>query len=218
MPENPLSKKLKIQAGQRLLILNAPEGYVEKLGPLPSVVTLADRPEGAFDFVQLFAQSQSELDRLAPRAIASLKPGGMFWIAYPKKTSNIQSDLAMYHGWEILEKSGYDGVALISIDDTWSAARFRPKTAGRRARRGKSDIEKYIDMKKRLVKLPEDFHGALKKSKKAAEYFKSLSFTNRKEYVVWIITAKQLETRKKRLKLAVEKLNRGLKNPAAKGR
>ena len=218
MSENPLVKKLKIQSGQRLLIMNAPEGYLDQFDRLPSETVVSKKPEGIFDFVQLFATSKAELDKLAPQAISALKPDGMFWISYPKKSSKIQSDLTMYNGWEVLTKAGYYGIALISIDDTWSAARFRPKAAVKRRPGGQSELAKFIDMKKRVVKLPADFQSALKKGKKAWEFFQTLSFTNRKEYVVWIIEAKQPETRKKRIKLSMEKLQNGLKNPSAKSR
>ena len=53
----------------------------------------------------------------------------------------------------------------------------------------------------------------LKKNKKAEEFFNSLSFTNKKEYVEWIITAKREETKKERISGSVERLNKGWKNP-----
>lgn len=218
MPENPLVKKLKIQSGQRLLILNAPAEYLDQLDRLPGEIVVSQKPEGIFDLVQLFARSKAELEKLATQAISALRPDGMFWVSYPKKSSKVQSDLTMYDGWEALTKAGYDGIALVSIDDTWSAARFRPGAKVKRGSNRQSQVEKFIDMKKRAVKLPADFQSALKKGKKAWEFFQTLSFTNRKEYVVWIVEAKQLETRKQRLRLSMEKLRKGLKNPSAKSR
>lgn len=217
MSENALLKKLRMLPGQRVLLMNAPEGYRESLGRVPGETTILTAAQGQFDFIQLFAKSKTELEKLAPRAAAALKPDGMFWICYPKKTSNNQSDLTMYHGWEITDVLGLDGVALISIDDTWSAARFRPKTSVKKKKQNStSETAKYIDMAKRVVKLPKDFQDVLQKNKKALEVFNTLAFTNRKEYVVWIVEAKQDATRKKRIKLTLEKLKRGLKNPAAK--
>ena len=63
------------------------------------------------------------------------------------------------------------------------------------------------------VKLPDDLAAALKKNKKANEFFQSLSFTNKKEYIEWIVTAKQEKTRTERVAGTIERLNKQWKNP-----
>ncbi|MFT4024223.1 MAG: YdeI/OmpD-associated family protein [Flavihumibacter sp.] len=75
-----------------------------------------------------------------------------------------------------------------------------------------------VDHKARTVKAPEDLEKLLqlKKNKKAADFFNKLSFTNKKEYVVWITTAKREDTRQHRLQQTVEKLTAGKKNPSEK--
>jgi hypothetical protein len=60
----------------------------------------------------------------------------------------------------------------------------------------------------RVVKLPVDFKKALVKNKKAMDFFENSSFTNRKEYIRWIETAKKEETRVRRIDEAVKKLAR----------
>jgi uncharacterized protein YdeI (YjbR/CyaY-like superfamily) len=62
-------------------------------------------------------------------------------------------------------------------------------------------------------KLPDDLAAAFKKNKKAAEFFNTLSFTNKKEYIEWVVTAKQEATRNDRLKGTIERLVKGWKNP-----
>ena len=66
MTENPLIKKLQLKPGLRALFLNAPEGYVASLGPLPDGVALVDGPPGTLDFVQLFVRDSVELAKYAP--------------------------------------------------------------------------------------------------------------------------------------------------------
>jgi len=63
------------------------------------------------------------------------------------------------------------------------------------------------------VKLPDDFSSALKKNKKEAAYFETLSFTNKKEYIEWIVTAKQEKTRTERITGTIERLGKQWKNP-----
>lgn len=70
-----------------------------------------------------------------------------------------------------------------------------------------------VDRKARAVTAPKDLQKLLARNAKALATFDSLSFTNRKEYVVWIIGAKKPETRAARLAKTVEKLAQGKKNP-----
>ena len=75
-------------------------------------------------------------------------------------------------------------------------------------------IEK--DEDERVVHVPDDLKKLLAKNKKAQSFFDSLSYTNRKEYAVWIDSAKKEETKIKRLKEIVPKLLAGKKNPSEK--
>jgi hypothetical protein len=75
-------------------------------------------------------------------------------------------------------------------------------------------IEK--DLEERVVDVPEDLQRLLSKNRKAKSIYEALSFTNRKEYALWINSAKKPETRKMRLSKIVEKLSRGMKNPSEK--
>lgn len=69
------------------------------------------------------------------------------------------------------------------------------------------------DTAPRLVEVPADFNKVLSGSKKAKEIFDKLSYTHQKEYVRWITEAKREETRKSRIKRAIEMLSKGTKTP-----
>jgi uncharacterized protein YdeI (YjbR/CyaY-like superfamily) len=73
-----------------------------------------------------------------------------------------------------------------------------------------------VDYKTRVVTPPADFAKLLRKSKSANAFFENLSFTNKKEYVGWITSAKREDTRMRRLEAAVGKLEAGKKNPSEK--
>lgn len=126
MADATLLKKLLVKPGQRLLVLNAPTGYVERLTPLPDGATLAQTPDGRYDAVHVFVASQADLARLWPTARDALTPGGLMWLAYPKKTSGIKTDIHRDAGWDVVAADEWLGVTQIAIDDTWSALRFRP--------------------------------------------------------------------------------------------
>jgi hypothetical protein len=74
------------------------------------------------------------------------------------------------------------------------------------------DIKLEQDLEERVVSIPDDVQTQLNKSKKASEFFESLSFTHRKEYMRWVESAKKEETRKKRIVEFVDKMKAGKKN------
>jgi len=110
----------------RLAILNAPDGYREVLGSLPDGVTVCTSADGVYDLVRLFVRSVAELNQHFAAAKNAVKEGGMLWISYPKKTGKIKTDITRDVGWDVAYDAGWGGVSPISIDDTWSAMRFKP--------------------------------------------------------------------------------------------
>lgn len=136
MPDIKLIKKLEIKSPHRVTILNAPEGVIKNLLPMPFGVVYESVPTGKCDVVLVFMKDSAELSRVLPRALAAAKDDCIFWCAYPKQTSKVTTDIDRDHGWEMLTGRGLRPVAQISIDDTWSALRFRPKeVVGGRNRR-----------------------------------------------------------------------------------
>jgi hypothetical protein len=73
------------------------------------------------------------------------------------------------------------------------------------------------DHQERTIEIPAGLQKLLDKNKKASEFFNKLSYTNRKEYVLWITSAKKADTLENRLAKTIEKLMQGLKNPTDKG-
>ena len=121
-----LIKKLRIQPGQRLLIVNAPEGYVEGLLDLPEGVEVSVSPDGEFDFVHLFVKHSAEYADLSPIAFGAVTYDGLLWISYPKKNSNVETDLTRDVLWSLAADTGLRPVTQVSINSVWSAMRFRP--------------------------------------------------------------------------------------------
>jgi hypothetical protein len=126
MPPTPLIKKLRLQPDQRLLFLNPPPGYVESLKPLPKGAEVVPPTARDVDFCHLFAENSEQLAELLPTALAACKHDALLWISYPKKSSKIDSDLSRDALWELPGANDLRPVTQVSIDQTWSALRFRP--------------------------------------------------------------------------------------------
>lgn len=71
-------------------------------------------------------------------------------------------------------------------------------------------------MIKKIITLPEDLEIELKKHISAFDFYRGLSYSNRKEYVLWVLSAKQEKTRLDRIQKTLEKLLAGKKNPSQK--
>ncbi len=129
-----ISKKLGMKGGTRALVIAAPPGYRKLLEPLPEGVVISEAMKGTHEFVQLFATRKSELKKRAAAMLKHVARGGLVWIAYPKKTSGLESDLDRDSVREAISTFGWRAVTIVALDETWSALRFRP--AGDVKRRG----------------------------------------------------------------------------------
>jgi hypothetical protein len=148
-----------------------------------------------------------------------IKPEIIVWAYYPKVSSKLQTDLTRDKGWDCLLSEGdkLTWISLISFDDTWSVFGFRAKTEADKKKEAKPaperEIFKWVNPQTKEVKLPDDLAATLKKNKKQSDYFNALSFTNKKEYIEWIVTAKQEKTRNERISGTIERLGKQWKNP-----
>jgi hypothetical protein len=127
MAEKTLAQKMLVKAGQQIALMNAPADYETKLGTLPSGTAITRAPDGAYDVVHLFVYNKADIDARIAKAVAAVKPGGMLWVAYPKKSGSIKTDITRDHGWEAMAALDWHAVMQISMDDTWSFFRVRPR-------------------------------------------------------------------------------------------
>jgi hypothetical protein len=211
-----LAQKLRIKEGMTLLTVNAPVDSVSHLHSLLNNLKVSDKAK-KYEQIHWFVKNKSEMEKGLKKILTLLKPGIICWIYYPKGTSSIQTDLTRDKGWEILlEHNEMQWISLISFDETWSSFGMRLKNETDKKKEVKPTVRlifDYVDPAKKTVKLPDDLASALKKSKKANSFFETLSFTNKKEFIEWVITAKREETRTERVKGTIERLEKSWKNP-----
>jgi hypothetical protein len=83
-------------------------------------------PAGAIDLIQVFLTSKQQLEAQLSGLKKVLTPNGLLWVTYPKGTSKVKTDINRDSINTYARSLGLQGVAMISIDDTWSALRLRP--------------------------------------------------------------------------------------------
>ncbi len=216
MPSATIAQKLKIKEGNSFFAINAPADYKKSLGALPNGTKITESAK-AFDQMHWFVKDKAQMEKELKKILPLVKDNVICWIFYPKGTSKIQTDLTRDKGWDELLKHKMQWISLISFDETWSAFGMREKTEKDKKKDALPKVREvfnYVDAKTKTVKLPHDFAAGLKKNKKEESFFNSLSFSNKKEYIEWIVTAKREETRIIRVKESIERLGKHWKNPA----
>src|SRR5947207_1987917 len=138
-----LIQKLKTKPGA-VAIINSPKGILGEFKSFKPEASIRAGAKGYFDFVLLFATDSKELEPAWKQIIPALKEDAIFWVAYPKKSSGIPSDLAGMSGggWTTYAGSPWQPVASASIDDTWTGIRFKfaPKLESERKGRDSEEI------------------------------------------------------------------------------
>lgn len=123
-----LLKKLNYKGQDRIAIINAEEDFINSLKDnLEDVkIDTSIDPRFPYGFILVFVKKVSEIDKITPAAVHNLVADGILWFCYPKKTSKkFRSDLDRDHGWKPLNEIGFHGIRMVSVDDDWSALRFR---------------------------------------------------------------------------------------------
>ncbi|WPU96645.1 YdeI/OmpD-associated family protein [Mucilaginibacter sabulilitoris] len=218
---NALAKKLQIKPNSRWLIYNSPAGYPDSLNPLPNGAEVVFNTEGNFNGIQLFVTNSTELATSLQIIAPLLKDDTVFWIIYPKKNSGIPSDLEMMSSWDAPGSYGLRPVAAAAVNEVWTALRFRSidqtkVSEGRKDVIRTNEYSAFIDVDNKIVTLPDYVKAELEKYPGVLDWFRQLAYSHKKEYVLWILTAKQEKTRQDRLAKMVTMLQNKKKNPTDK--
>lgn len=215
MSTQSLTEKLQLTDEKNILIQGLPSSiekqfiklsFAKNLTPLLKVRKI--------DFALVFAVSQHQLKGILADVVPSLQKEANLWVAYPKRTSKIASDLSRDSQWEIINHHGFESVRIIALDNMWTAVRFKRPDENPLKTNSYSIANPApgIDYQNRTVKVPDELQRLFNKNKPAASFFDSLAFSHKREYVEWITSAKREETRTKRLETTMEKLIARKKN------
>jgi hypothetical protein len=120
----PLPKKLGITEGKRFAVISAPPDFAETLGELPPEAEWKGRVRPGLDVVVAFFTERAALASSWPKLTAAVTPNGTVWVAWPKRTSGVPTDITEDVLRDELLPSGWVDNKVCAIDDTWSGLRF----------------------------------------------------------------------------------------------
>jgi len=120
----PLLRKLGIKPGFDVAFVNAPEDFVNQLDLPPDINIRSQSKSQDLDFILVFVKSQKLLITAFAQYSGKIKPNGMLWASWPKKTSGVQTDLTENIVRDIGLTAGLVDVKVCAIDDIWSGLKF----------------------------------------------------------------------------------------------
>lgn len=121
-----LFEKLQLSNEKNLLVQGLPstiEKQFVKLSFAKNVTPLLRIRK--IDFALIFALNQKQLNDILSEVFPALHANAKLWIAFPKLTSKIVSDLNRCCTWEYLRREGFESKDEVVLDYVWSALQFK---------------------------------------------------------------------------------------------
>jgi hypothetical protein len=112
-----LAKKLNVKDGTKVRVVGKPANV--------DLDDIAATTSTKAEAVMVFAKTLAEVDAKAGPVVAAAKQDALAWLAYPK-AGKLGTDLNRDILWQHMLQQGIQAVRQVSVDDTWSALRFRP--------------------------------------------------------------------------------------------
>lgn len=214
-------EKLQLSNEKNLLIQGLPssiEKQFVKLSYSKNVTPLLRSKK--IDFALVFVINQNQLCNVLKEVLPALHAESKLWVAYPKTSSKIASDLNRDCSWQVLSDGGFESIKEVPLDHVWTAMRFKKIEAIPDRAKALAEVENAaqngIEFDKHHLMPPAELEPFFVENSQAREFFTSLSFTNQKEYINWIEGAKKADTKQRRLEVVQEKLLAGKKTPTEK--
>ncbi len=120
----PLPKKLGIQDGFQVRLIDAPSEVVAELKSSLDNCKITRDAKASLDFAMLFTKSAASLKKEFPRIGKNLTPAGMLWISWPKKSSGVPTDLNENVVREVGLTAGLVDVKVCAVTEVWSGLKF----------------------------------------------------------------------------------------------
>ncbi|MEW7280782.1 hypothetical protein ABW636_19505 [Aquimarina sp. 2201CG1-2-11] len=137
----PLFKKLQLPPSlDEILILNEPEGFCKELDCLKDVQIKESLIQvSEVDFALVFVTEKKQIENRIETVYPKLVGDAVLWFAFPKKSSKKYTTvITRDHGWGVLGDYNLEPVTQVSIDEDWTALRFRKVSFIRKMTRSKS--------------------------------------------------------------------------------
>ena len=120
----PLIKKLGLQSGMKLYLVNAPVDYFEWIAPVPENINIVSRMTAGLDMVHVFSTDAAQLTKVLQQTRNRLKPDGMIWVSWPKKAAKVATDITEDTIRTIALPMGLVDIKVCAVTEVWSGLKL----------------------------------------------------------------------------------------------
>jgi len=120
----PLAKKLGLREDCTVLLIDAPDGYLQLLQPLPQRVRFVFRPNGTVDIAHVFVTQRTLLQKHLNKLRNSLKADVPIWVSWPKKSGNVATDITENTIREVALPLGFVDIKVCAVSEIWSGLKI----------------------------------------------------------------------------------------------
>ena len=118
-------EKLQLTEEKNLLIQGLPSSIEKQFAKIAFAKNVTPLLRSRrIDFALVFAINETQLNSILREVLPALDEEGKLWIAYPKTTSKIVSDLNRDCSWKMLNQNGFESECQVTLDHVWTALRF----------------------------------------------------------------------------------------------
>jgi hypothetical protein len=119
-------EKLNLKNEKNILIQGLPSSIEKQFSKVSFAKNLTPLLKARkIEFALIFAVSENQLNGILDDILPALKEESSLWVAYPKVTSKISTDLNRESSWNKLRSIGYEGTDHISLDHVWQSVNFK---------------------------------------------------------------------------------------------
>ncbi|MDB5138755.1 MAG: hypothetical protein JWR12_671 [Mucilaginibacter sp.] len=120
----PLAKKLGIKPGFNIKLVNAPEHYFNLFTDLPEDLNVNTDTTVKNDFIHFFTKREEEFISLLPELKNQIKPNGIIWVSWPKKSSKVITDITENTIRNYAIKTGLVDIKVCAVDEIWAGLKL----------------------------------------------------------------------------------------------
>ena len=124
----PLFKKLNLKDQKEIVILSSPKSFNSEINNISEFTKVRKTIKGitGIEFILVFVTKKNEISKILANTNKLFTDDVVLWFAYPKGSSkNYKCDFNRDNGWDALGELNFEGVRIVSVDEDWSALRFR---------------------------------------------------------------------------------------------
>jgi hypothetical protein len=120
----PLARKLSLKDGMRVWWDEMPISVRDEIASEGMQLELLQTPETPVDAAHIFVTERADLESKLNQLLPQLDPAGMIWVSWPKKASNVPTNISEDAIRDIALPLGLVDVKVCAIDDIWSGLKL----------------------------------------------------------------------------------------------